>query len=699
MRMLKRYTFLSQLILLFLPFFIQAQTTEDEYAIRHHLMVQLKGDAEMLLNHLPEDAYVKEWLSRTMRIVLLENPKRNFTEDEKNRLAQLPAVARVQYNHKVERRNFTPDDLSTLQWNLQNTGGAGSTLGADIKALEAWGLKHDVVSPYGDSIVLAIVEDPMDLFHSDINYFINYNEIDSNGIDDDGNGYIDDYRGWSPINNQPAYNDLSYDHGIHVSGIAAARTNNNNGIAGVGYGVKVLPIYGSTDIESVVVKAYDYAITMRKLYDATNGSKGAFVVASNSSFGIGQYGANPINSPIWCAMYDSMGKVGILSAVAGPNANVDIDVVHDVPSECPSKFVLAVTNTNRLDLRHGQAAYGVVGIDLGAPGTSIYSTKQSNTYGLLTGTSMATPHVCGAIGALYTVACKRLFDNYLSYPDSFALVFKQYLLNGTDRINSMNHYVSSNGRLNLYKAFLNVRAYNCDTCSFSYNVSRNQINCANSASGTVQINSSDNLTYLWSNGGTASSKTSLTSGIYSVTITDATNCSVEQSFFFDEPQPIKISGVNVVPITNGNPGNITVVANAGNDKLSYALDTGAYQAGYVFATTVAGSHIVHVKNEYGCVVDTIVTVGIDNAVDQLTALHAYVYPNPTSSVFYVLIPESTNESSFYRIVDMQGKTVLQNKMQAIQQAIDVSMLESGLYTLTLESENRKQFRAIVSVMR
>jgi hypothetical protein len=265
MRMLKRYAFLSQLVLMFLPFFIQAQTTEDEYAIRHQLMVQLKGDAEMLLNHLPEDAYIKEWLSRTMRIVLLENPKRNFTEDEKNRLAQLPAVARVQYNHKVERRNFTPDDLSTLQWNLQNTGGVGSTLGADIKALEAWGLKHDVVSPYGDSIVLAIVEDPMDLFHSDINYFINYSEIDSNGIDDDGNGYVDDYRGWSPINNQPAYNDLSYDHGIHVSGIAAAQTNNNNGIAGVGYGVKVLPIYGSTDIESVVVKAYDYAITMRKI--------------------------------------------------------------------------------------------------------------------------------------------------------------------------------------------------------------------------------------------------------------------------------------------------------------------------------------------------------------------------------------------------------------------------------------------------
>jgi hypothetical protein len=697
--MFRRYAFLSQLILLLFPFLIQAQTTEDEFAIRHQLIVQLKGNNETFLNHLPADVILKEWLSRSMHIVLLENSKQDFSEDEKNNIALSPAVARVQYNHKVEKRNFTPDDLSSFQWNLQNVGGTGSTLGADIKALEAWGLKNDVVSPYGDSLVLAIVEDPMDLFHSDINYFINYDEIDSNGIDDDGNGYIDDYRGWSPMNNKPAYNDLTYDHGIHVAGIAAARTNNTNGIASVGYGAKVLPIYGSTDVESVVVKAYDYAITMRRLYDATNGTKGAFVVASNSSFGIGQYGANPVNSPIWCAMYDSMGKVGILSAVAGPNANVDIDVVHDVPSECPSKFVLSVTNTNRLDLRNGQAAYGVVGMDLGAPGTSIYSTKPGDTYGYLTGTSMATPHVCGAIGALYTVACTRLFDNYLSFPDSFALVFKQYLLNGTDRINSMNHYVSSNGRLNLYKAFLNVRSYNCDTCSFSYSVSRNQITCANSATGFVQINTSDALSYLWSDGGSTGSRINLTSGVYTVTIKDASNCSVEQSFFFDEPQPVKINGVNIVPISIGNTGNITVVANAGNDKLSYALDTGAYQAGYVFATTVAGNHTIHIRNEYGCVVDTVVAVGIDNEVHELTSLSAAVYPNPTSSVLYVLMTETKSTSSLYQITDMQGKTVLQDKMQTVQQAIDVSMLDNGLYSITLESENRKQFRAIFSVLK
>jgi hypothetical protein len=78
--------------------------------------------------------------------------------------------------------------------------------------------------------------------------------------------------------------------------------------------------------------------------------------------------------------------------------------------------------------------------------------------------------------------------------------------------------------------------------------------CEFSQWNSAEINTSDNLTYLWSNGGTTSSKSNLTSGVYTVTIKDATNCSVEQSIFFDEPQPIKINGVNIVPINNGNPG-------------------------------------------------------------------------------------------------------------------------------------------------
>jgi hypothetical protein len=98
-------------------------------------------------------------------------------------------------------------------------------------------------------------------------------------------------------------------------------------------------------------------------------------------------------------------------------------------------------------------------------------------------------------------------------------------------------------------------------------------------------------------------------------------------------------------------------------------------------------------------VDTVVAVGIDNEVHELTSLSAAVYPNPTSSVLYVLMTETKSTSSLYQITDMQGKTVLQDKMQTVQQAIDVSMLDNGLYSITLESENRKQFRAIFSVLK
>jgi hypothetical protein len=112
-----------------------------------------------------------------------------------------------------------------------------------------------------------------------------------------------------------------------------------------------MPIAGSSEDEATVVKAYDYVINMRRLYDATSGTKGAFIVATNASFGVGNFGAQPVNYPIWCAIYDTLGKIGILSAVSPPNANVNVDVVSDVPSACPSDFMVSVTATTRSDAK------------------------------------------------------------------------------------------------------------------------------------------------------------------------------------------------------------------------------------------------------------------------------------------------------------------------------------------------------------
>ena len=177
-----------------------------------------------------------------------------------------------------------------------------------------------------------------------------------------------------------------------------------------------------------MVEAYGYVLEQRTRYNQSNGLHGAFVVSTNSSFGV-DYG-QPASYPLWCAMYDSMGVQGILSAAATANLNINIDVQGDIPTACPSNYLLAVTNTTRNDVRNSGAAYGLTTIDLGAPGTDVYSTFPGNTYGNLTGTSMATPHVAGAIGLMYAAACPTFIAACKTQPGPMALQIKQYLLGG-----------------------------------------------------------------------------------------------------------------------------------------------------------------------------------------------------------------------------------------------------------------------------
>src|SRR5690606_35608599 len=129
-----------------------------------------------------------------------------------------------------------------------------------------------------------------------------------------------------------------------------------------------------------------------------------------SSFGINR--GDPEDYPLWCAFYDSLGRYGIISAGATANANFNIDNTLDIPTACPSPFLLSVTNTNNADNNNSGAAYGKTTIDLGAPGTDIYSTGLNNSYRNATGTSMATPQVAGAIALMYAHACDFIWQEF-----------------------------------------------------------------------------------------------------------------------------------------------------------------------------------------------------------------------------------------------------------------------------------------------
>jgi len=393
----------------------------------------------------------EKWLSKELGIWLLSfDPERSSQRMLLNKLKKEQMLANAQFDHYLSLRETIPDDTRfDEQWALQNTGQAGGIPGSDIDATLSWDVSVNTgASVLGDTIVMAIVDDGFSMGHEDMVYWKNRQEIPNNGIDDDNNGYKDDYDGWN------AYYSSGYiqpkDHGQHVAGIAGAKGNNGKGVCGVNWNGLVMTVAGSSDVESTVVEAYSYVYTNRVLYDQTNGAKGAFVVVTNSSFGI-DYG-NPDDFPIWGAMYDSLGSLGILSVAATTNGPWNVDDLGDVPTSFTTEFLVSVTNTTNKDEKNLGAGWGPTSIDLGAPGKGILSTRIPNTYGFKSGTSMAAPQVTGSIALMYSAADEAFMQRYEEEPELIALFMKGLLLDGVDTLPGFDTLCLTGGRLNVNNA-------------------------------------------------------------------------------------------------------------------------------------------------------------------------------------------------------------------------------------------------------
>jgi subtilisin family serine protease len=377
-------------------------------------------------------------------------------------IARRADVELVQPNY-LHRKADPPDDpYFSLQWGLENTGEPGyrGLLGPDpragIDAPEAWEL-IEPFRPTMDTVIVGIIDTGVDYTHEDLasRMWVNPDETAGNGLDDDGNGYVDDIYGYDF-----AYNDddpMDGDgHGTHVAGSIAAVTNNSTGVAGT-FGpfanaeimaLKFLDDSGSGTTADAIEAIY-YAI-----------DKGAKVL--NNSWGGGAWEAS-----LYTAIADAY-DAGVLFPAAAGNDGTDNDWAPHWPSNYDVPNVISVGASNRWGLLTDYSNYGMQFVDIAAPGDEILSTTPDPSPGSIPdytfdyeysdwggyaqwgGTSMAAPFVSGAVALVYALGHELLHDWSSMSPVERVIAVRNRLLERVDPTPDLQGRIATGGRLNLY---------------------------------------------------------------------------------------------------------------------------------------------------------------------------------------------------------------------------------------------------------
>jgi subtilisin family serine protease len=354
------------------------------------------------------------------------------TEAAIERLRGMPEVEYAEPNW-IYQHYATSNDTYFTNGSLWGMSAGGNTFGSG--AATAWG-NNKLGS---NTVYIGIIDEGYMYTHVDIaaNAGTNPGETAGDGIDNDGNGLVDDVYGWDFAgNNSSLFDGVGDDHGTHVAGTIGGVGGNGIGVAGVVWNVKLLgaKFLGSTGGTSAnAIKAVDYFTGLK--------NKGVNIVATNNSWGGGGF-SQALKDAI-----DRANTAGILFIAAAGNSGTNNDATASYPSGYTSANIIAVASITSTGGLSSFSQYGATTVDIGAPGSAIWSTvpvavgKGKNAtvgsgYASYNGTSMATPHVSGA-AALYASL----------NPGATAAQIKAAILGQSTPTGSLSGKVATGGRL------------------------------------------------------------------------------------------------------------------------------------------------------------------------------------------------------------------------------------------------------------
>ena len=371
----------------------RSQPVRRDFSVADHAMVKFpEGVTQKQMNDwAKKHGFTFRYSLKTTAVKLIASAEESLDTADRIMAAFKQAFPLAPQQAAVAERDYLvfptllPDDTSFSQlWGMHNTGQTGGTADADIDAQEAWDLTTG-----SREILVGVIDTGVDRHHPDLapNMWRNPNELAANGVDDDRNGFIDDIYGWDFFadDNDPMDEN---NHGTHCSGTIGGVGNNRAGVTGVCWQVSIVgirflgPVGGST---SDAIECVNYSRTL------------GVDLTSNS------WGGGGFSSLLQAAIVNAGQADQLFVAAAGNDAS-NSDLAPQYPAGYAADNIVSVAASTDRDGLSSFSNYGQTTVDIAAPGSSILSTVRSGGYSTFSGTSMATPHVAGAVALLKSLA-------------------------------------------------------------------------------------------------------------------------------------------------------------------------------------------------------------------------------------------------------------------------------------------------------